>query len=124
MLHNCPGGDNPSCINPAHLWLGTEADNNADCAAKGRKPHGKTHHSHLRPQCVARGERHSSVTHPERVPRGEHCPSSKLTEADVLAIRARHAAGGVSFHALAREFNVGPPAIFKIVNRLAWKHVP
>lgn len=36
VLHNCPGVDNPSCINPSHLWLGTAADNNADRDAKGR----------------------------------------------------------------------------------------
>lgn len=38
VLHNCPGGDNPLCINPDHLWLGTDADNQADCIAKGRRP--------------------------------------------------------------------------------------
>ena len=57
VLHTC---DNPSCVNPSHLWLGTVADNNRDCNAKGR-----------------RGEE----------PRGEKSGMAKLTEKNVLAIR-------------------------------------
>jgi hypothetical protein len=40
VLHEC---DNPPCVNPAHLFLGTQGDNVRDCARKGRIRGGKGH---------------------------------------------------------------------------------
>lgn len=40
VCHRC---DNPPCVNPAHLFLATNADNVRDCHAKGRWTRGETH---------------------------------------------------------------------------------
>lgn len=55
VLHKC---DNPPCVNPEHLFLGSRADNMADKKQKGRQP------------------------------RGEACPNCKLRDADIVVIRA------------------------------------
>lgn len=40
VCHNCPGGDNPRCCNPDHLWLGSSADNSSDMRGKNRQAKG------------------------------------------------------------------------------------
>lgn len=94
VCHRC---DNPPCCNPAHLFLGSKAENNADMAAKGR----------ARPPTV-RGEQHGL---------------SRLSEDDVREIRASYAAGGRSQRALARQFGVDQALIWMVIHRKAWAHV-
>ena len=46
VCHHC---DNPPCVNPFHLFIGTQQDNLSDCAAKGRiKPKAKLNWSQVR----------------------------------------------------------------------------
>jgi HNH endonuclease len=54
-----------------------------------------------------------------RLARGESIGASKLSEADVRAIRLRHTAGE-SQRSLAREYNVTHPVVSRIVRRKAW----
>ena len=92
VLHRC---DRPVCCNPAHLFLGTQADNIRDRDRKGR--------------CrVGRGERHGNA---------------RFTEAEVRKIRLRHV-GGWSCREMAKEYGVAPSTILRIVKRKTWKHVP
>ena len=86
--HSC---DNPPCINPAHLLLGTDADNSDDKISRKRQAN------------------------------GERSGSAKLTDVQVDEIRARHAAGGVTQTALAREFGISSTHISNLINRLKRK---
>ncbi len=91
-MHSC---DNPTCVEPSHLSIGTPADNNADRDRKGRTRH-------------VNGEAHGLA---------------KLTAAAVLSIRWRYAAGGVTYVDLAAEHGVTPALIGCVVRRIAWKHI-
>ncbi len=88
VLHTC---DNPSCVNPEHLFLGTNQDNQDDMIAKSRDVNLK-------------GEDHSL---------------SKLTEADVIAIRADTRLQ----KEIAADYGVGQTQIGRIKRRKSWKHI-
>lgn len=91
VLHSC---DNPPCCNPAHLRVGTQAENIADRGARGRTR-------------VGEGERHHSA---------------KLTVAGVKELRRLYA-GGTAIKALSDRFGVAPYAIQQCVRRDTWKSV-
>jgi hypothetical protein len=92
VLHSC---DNRACVNPAHLWLGTQAQNVADAVAKGRM---------------------------RTTPRyGESNSYSKLTEADVIAIRKIGSSRPQA--TIAKEFGVTQSLIGYVIRRTIWKHV-
>lgn len=54
---------------------------------------------------------------------GERVPSSKLKEAEVLALRRRRSEDGLSYTQLAHEFGVCQATAFNIVKRKTWTHI-
>lgn len=99
VLHSC---DNRPCCNPSHLFIGTQLDNMADMTAKGRQ-----------------GMRGHFA--PERRPRGERHHNSRLTLADVRAIRLAYASGHRTQQSLANEYGVTRGNIGHIVRGVAWR---
>jgi hypothetical protein len=107
VLHDCPGGDRPACVNPDHLWLGTPADNLRDAKEKGRMPKGKTHWSQRDPEKRARGERHGQA---------------KLTEEQATGVISRLASGETA-RSVAHALGIAPASVADIKSGRNWSHL-
>jgi hypothetical protein len=107
VLHAC---DNPSCVNPAHLWLGTDLDNATDRDAKGRRR-------------SPTWERHGTHTHPESFPRGEAHHKAKINNRIVRDIR-KWAIAGVSYPEISARVGLCQRVTSAIARGQYWKHVP
>lgn len=90
--HHC---DNPKCVNPSHLFIGTMKDNSQDMIKKGR-------HN------ASRGEDNGCCTTPLST---------------VLAIRKEYVKGVITQKQLAEKYNVTPTVVSLVLLRYSWKHV-
>jgi len=90
VCHSC---DNPSCVNPKHLWLGTQKENMEDCKRKGRIY--------------------------ERS--GEKNPNARLTQKQVDKIREMYATGKYFQKEIGKMFSVKQDVISKITTKTKWK---
>jgi len=94
VLHKC---DNGLCVNPNHLFLGSQNDNMKDCAIKGRTSKKK----------------------------GSLNGNSKLTWNDVKDIRLNCQKGHKEFgmSSFARKYNVTPQTVWGILHNKNWTHL-
>lgn len=92
VAHKC---DNPTCCNPNHLFMATDAENMHDRTSKGRtaRQYGTTHGRHT------------------------------LCDAEILAIRKAYETGGETYMSLSKKFPTSASNIGRIVVRKAWPHI-
>ncbi len=107
VCHRC---DVRSCVNPAHLFLGTYQDNKHDCMSKKRDFWSRDNRQASAFLSAAR----SRVKNYRRV--------QKLTEQDVIELR--RLAGAMTQDALAAKFGISQSTVHNIVKGKYWSHIP
>jgi hypothetical protein len=104
VCHHC---DNPGCVRPDHLFLGTAADNNADMAKKGR----------AKLAALIR-----NLRHPGYQCKGEDHPNSKLTSCDVIFIRKFYR-NGETLRSLSEKYGISRTTVHRVATGRIWRHV-
>jgi HNH endonuclease len=110
VRHRC---DNPPCVNPAHLLLGTQADNMADMVSRGRQACGPNNgRARMAKPEVSRVERLATS--------GERNHKAKLTAAQVQEIRLALIRGDLQ-REIASRYGVKQMQISRIKLNKAWQ---
>jgi hypothetical protein len=138
VLHRC---DNPGCVNPDHLFLGTHLENMRDKLSKGRAfPDGWLENV----RAASEKRKHPDGTWEERrkafsksfvgpiqknsghfsdETAGTGNNKAKLSEQQVLEMRRLHAEAGTCYSDLAKQFGVTKGMVGHIVRRVCWSHI-